>query len=295
MNSLHCDRNQCAREMNPGLTRRAMLLPLGAVALSGLAKSGNVEVGVCGSIDDFGKAVRRGFDYFEPPAAAIAALHDQEFADFRREVLASPLRCKSFNSLIRALQVVGPKADLEAVADYLESTLDRCRQLGASIAVWGSASSRNVPDDFLRDRASRQITTFLRRAGEIGKARNMIVAIEPLRKQESNIINSGAEALRLVHEVNHPHVKMIIDYYHLREEMEDPEIVRLAAKEIVHLHFANPNGRRWPRALNEDPEYARFFELLKRIDYHGRISIEGRGTFEEDASDSLAFFRQALS
>ena len=295
MNSLDCDRNQRAREMNPGLTRRAMLLPLGAVALSGLAKSGNVEVGVCGSIDDFGKAVRWGFDYFEPSAAAIAALHDQEFADFRREVLASPLRCKSFNSLIRTLQVVGPKADLEAVADYLNSTLDRCRQLGASIAVWGSASSRNVPEGFSRDRAWRQIVTFLRRAGEIARTKEIVVAIEPLRKQESNIINSGAEALRLVREVNHPHVKMIIDYYHLREEKEDPDIVRLAGREVVHLHFANPSGRSWPKALNEDSEYVRFFQLLKRIDYHGGISIEGRGTFDEDAAASLRFFRDALS
>ena len=282
-------------EMKPDITRRAMLLPLGAVALSGLAKSGNVEVGVCGAIDNFGKAARWGFDYFEPSAAAIAALHDREFADFRQEVLASPLRCKSFNSLIRTLQVVGPKADLEAVAYYLNSTLDRCRQLGASIAVWGSAGSRNVPEGFPRDRAWGQIVTFLRRAGEIARTKDIVVAIEPLRKQESNIINSGAEALRLVRKVNHPHVKMIIDYYHLREEKEDPNIVRLAGPEIVHLHFANPSGRRWPKALNEDSEYVRFFQLLKRIDYHGGISIEGRGTFDEDAAASLRFFRDALS
>ena len=286
--------------MNRSLSRRAVLLSSGAAALSvlaktGLAKTNGVEVGVCGSVDEFVKAEQWGFDYFEPSAAAIAALNDRDFAEFRQRVLKSRLRCHSFNSLIRTLHVVGPEANLEEVSSYLDSTLDRCRQLGAGIAVWGSASSRNVPEDFSRDQASQQITAFLRRAGEIAKARNMIVAIEPLRKQESNIINSGAEALRLVHEVNHPHVKMIIDYYHLREEMEDPEIVRLAGKEIVHLHFANPNGRRWPRALNEDPEYARFFELLKRIDYHGGISIEGRGTFDEDASASLAFFRQALT
>jgi len=284
-----------AAEMESGLSRRALLLPLGAAAVSLLAKSGNVEAGVCGSIDDFAKADRWGFDYFEPSAAAVAAMNDPEFADFRRQVLASRLRCKSFNSLIRTLQVVGPNGDLEAVTAYLNSTLDRCRQLGASVVVWGSASSRNVPEGFSRGRAWEQIRTFLRRAGEIARAKDIVIAIEPLRKQESNIINSGAEALKLVHEVNHPHVKMIIDYYHLREEQEDPEIVRQAGREIVHLHFANPSGRRWPKMLNEDPEYARFFELLKRIDYRGGISIEGRGTFEDDAAASLKFFREFLS
>jgi len=260
-----------------------------------LAKSGNVEVGVCGTLEDFAKADQWGFDYFEPSAAAIAALNYQDFEEFRRQVLASRLRCKSFNSLIRTLQVVGPKADLDAVTAYLNSTLDRCRRLGAAIVVWGSASSRNVPEGFPRDRAWKQITTFLRRAGEIAQAKDILVAIEPLRKQESNIINSGGEALQLLRDVNHPNVKMIIDYYHLREEQEDPEILRRAGHEIVHLHFANPSGRRWPKMLNEDPEYVRFFELLKWVDYRGGISIEGKGTFEDDAAASLKFFRQVLS
>jgi sugar phosphate isomerase/epimerase len=246
-------------------------------------------------VNDFAKAEKWGFDYYEPSAAAVAALSETDFADFRRRVLASRLRCRSFNSLIRTLQVVGPGANLDAVAAYLDSTLDRCRELGAGIAVWGSASSRNVPEGFSREQSWRQITTFLRRAGDIARTKGIVIAIEPLRKQESNIINSGAEALRLVYEVDHSNVKMIVDYYHLRQEMEDPEIVRQASGEIVHLHFANPNGRRWPKALNEDPEYRRFFELLKQTRYRGGISIEGNGTFDEDAAASQTFFRDALS
>src|SRR6516162_1189105 len=97
------------------LSRRAMLLSMGAAALPGTAKAGNVEVGVCGSIDDFTKADQMGFDYYEPSAAAIAALSDQAFADFRTRVLASRLRCPSFNSLIRTLQVVGTVGNPDAV------------------------------------------------------------------------------------------------------------------------------------------------------------------------------------
>ncbi len=277
------------------LSRRAVLLSLGAAALPAVAKTGGVEIGVCGSIDDFKKADQWGFDYFEPAAAAIAALNDQEFADLRRRVFASRLRCMSFNILIPTLQVVGPRANPEAVTAYLSCTLDRCRQLGARIMVWGSASSRNVPEGFSRDQAWRQITSFLRNAGNLARPMDLVVAIEPLRKQESNIINTGAEALRLVREVNHPNVKRILDYYHLRQEQEDPDIVRQASAQIVHLHFANPTGRRWPKTPDEDPVYARFFELLKRIDYRGGISIEGQGTFDEDAAASLAFFRKELS
>jgi len=276
------------------ISRRAALYSLGALASRALAKAAGVELGVCGSTDNFGEAEKWGFDYYEPGAAAIAAMSDAAFQAFRDRVMASKLRCRSFNSLIRTLKVVGPDINLDPVSAYLDSTLERCRQLGAQVAVWGSASSREVPPGFSRDQAWAQIKTFLTRAGEIAKAKQLVIGIEPLRKQESNIINTGAEALKLVHEVHHPHVKMIIDYYHLRVEQEDPEIVRTARAEIVHLHFANPAGRRWPRLESEDSEYPRFFGLVKEIGYRGGLSIEGNGSFESDADASLKFFHREL-
>ncbi|HME08180.1 MAG TPA: sugar phosphate isomerase/epimerase family protein [Bryobacteraceae bacterium] len=282
-------------------SRRTVLLSAGAATLSALAKTGaalaktrGIELGVCGAPDSFAKAEHYGFDYFEPGGAAIAAMTDSAFASFREQVLASRIRCRSFNSLIRTLRVVGDDANLDAVSAYLDSTLDRCRTLGARVAVWGSASSRQVPPGYSREVAWNQIKTFLARAGDIAKAKQMVIGIEPQRKQESNIINTGAEALRLVSEVNHPQVKMIIDYYHLRVEQEDPEIVLKARNEIVHLHFANPNGRLWPKLADEDAEYDRFFSILKQINYTGGLSIEGNGTFENDAAASLAFFRGEL-
>jgi D-psicose/D-tagatose/L-ribulose 3-epimerase len=99
----------------------------------------------------------------------------------------------------------------------------------------------------------------------------------------------------LVDEVKHPNVKMIIDYYHLRMENENPEILLRARGNVVHLHFANPNGRLWPKSPDEDPEYARFFQLVRQIDYAGGLSIEARGTFENDGARSMAFLRSKLS
>ena len=253
-----------------------------------------VEIGVCAGTEDLGKAERWGFDYLEPAAAAIAALSATEFERVRQQVLASRLRCRSFNSLIRTMQVVGPEANLDAVSIYLNAALDRCRQLGARVVVWGSASSRNIPAGHSREQAWQEIKRFLQRAGDIAKSHELVIGIEPLRKQESNIINAGAEALRLVDEVKHPNVKMIIDYYHLRMENEDPDILVRAREHVVHLHFANPNGRRWPKSVDDDPEYGRFFQLVKQIGYTGGLSIEARGTFEEDGATSLAFLRGEL-
>jgi D-psicose/D-tagatose/L-ribulose 3-epimerase len=278
-------------------SRRTFLQTLAAAlaASRALARVGSIEIGVCAGANDLEKAVRYGFDYLEPGAAAIEAMSEADFQVLKTRVLASPVRCECFNSMIRTLRVVGEDVRWDELTDFLERLFGRCRELGGSIVVWGSAGSRNVPAGFSRERAWDQIKQFLSRAGEMARAHQLTVAIEPLRHQESNIINTGAEALKLVREVNHPRVRMIIDYYHLREENEDPQIIWEARREIVHFHFANPNGRRWPRDPNEDPEYARFFELVKKIDFRGGISIEAAGTFEQDAAASLAFFREELA
>jgi sugar phosphate isomerase/epimerase len=245
-------------------------------------------------MDGFAKAEALGFDYFEPSVAALSVLSDQAFADVRKQVLASQIRCESCNNFIRTLKVVGTDVDPAALKMYMDRMLDRCRELGAQIVVWGSASSRNVPEGYSRETAWRQIKDFLQSAGELARSKGIVIAIEPLRRPDSNIINTGAEGLRLVHEVNHPNVKTMIDYYHMRSEKEDPKILVEAADQIVHLHFANPEGRRWPKNPDEDPEYGRFFAYLKQIDYKKGISIEGRGTLDADAAASLSFFRQEI-
>jgi D-psicose/D-tagatose/L-ribulose 3-epimerase len=279
------------------ISRRSFLGALVAAPfyLAAREAAGTVKVGVCSH--DAAGAAKYGFDYIEPAGAEIAGMSDEEFRDFSDDILATRIRCRAFNSLIRRpdLKVVGESVSLSALNDYLEPCLARCRQLGGSIVVWGSAGSRNVPEGFSRERARQQIADFLRMAGEVGRRNNMMIAIEPLRHQESNILNTGAEALKMVRAVKHPNVRMIIDYYHLREENEDPRILETARKEIVHLHFANPHGRLWPHDLSEDDHYRAFFHTLKKIDYSGGISVEGKGNFEADGAATSAFFRQALN
>ena len=278
------------------VTRRTFLAGMAAAALTRQAcgDASRIRVGVC--TRDVTSAAKYGFDYIEPAAAEIAALSEDEFRKYADTVLASTIRCYAFNSFIRRpdLKVVGDSVPMPALKQYLRTCLGRCHLLGAAIVVWGSAGSRNVPEGFERPRARRQIAEFLAVAGDIARSEDIVIAIEPLRQKESNILNTGAEALEMVRTVKHPNVKMIIDYYHLREENEDPKILEAAKKEIVHLHFANPHGRVWPHDLQEDKHYAAFFKYLKKTRYSGGISIEGQGSFENDGTASLEFFRHAV-
>jgi sugar phosphate isomerase/epimerase len=272
-------------------------------AVTSFAGFGKYIFGVAGPTSDFDNSVRYGFDYHEAHAWEVANMPEEEFQKFKNHVFDSPIHCRRFNVFTMPsagrnsppIHVVGPDVDMAAARGYVEESLPRCRQLGGEIVVWGSGRSRNVPEGFSRERAWAQIQDFLRMVDPIARSQNITIGIEPLRSAESNILNTGAETLKMVRELNLPNIKMIIDYYHLRLMNEDPEILWTARQEIVHIHFANPHGRLWPRDPAEDPEYAHFFGLLKKIDYTGGISIEGNGKYEESAAAALAFFRQELA
>ncbi len=281
------------------MTRKEFLMAAGGAGIAAPAAASveGIKIGVCALTEELDTVVRYGFDYVELAAADVAALTDADFRSFKTKLTASPIRGECCRSFIRRkdLRVVGDDVNRNALGAYLEHTMARCRELGASLIVWGSSGSRNVAPGYSREKAWNQIKEFLGLAGEIARRHDLIIAIEPLRHQESNIINTGAEALQLVHEVNHPAIKMMIDYYHMRVENEDPEIVWTAREEIVHFHFANPHDRLWPKSRAEDPVYGEFFKLVKKIRFQGRISIEGVGSLEQDAAAGLAFFHREIT
>ena len=77
-------------------------------------------------------------------------------------------------------------------------------------------------------------------------------------------------------------------------EKEDPEIILRAGSYIQHTHFANPVGRVYP--VEAEDGYIRFVNLLKRIGYEGRLSIEAYAKdFCQDAKQSLEMLRRLAS
>jgi sugar phosphate isomerase/epimerase len=289
------------------VSRRQFLGGLGvaASAIPALARFGNYEFGAVKNSVDFADAYRFGFDYHEPSVSEIAGMSEGEFSKFKEQVLASPIRCKRMNFFtappggfpnLPVMRVVGNDASMEALTNYVERSLERCRQLGCIIAVWGSEGSRSVPPGFSRERAWEQIKDFLRMTDPIAKAKGIVVAIEPIPgRDREGIISTGAQALKLVEEVNLPNIRMMIDYFQMHAANENADIVWTARERIVHFHFANAIKGGWPKDPSDDPEYGHFFSLVKKMQYRGGISIEARGTYAEDGAAALAFFRQMLA
>jgi sugar phosphate isomerase/epimerase len=268
----------------------------GALAVAGIAgQTRGVRVGFCTPLANIEAAKAAGFDYVELSTSEIAALSDDDFARAAARIRDNGLPVPAMNLFLpAALKVTGPAIDRDQQMTYVKRAFARQQQLGTTIVVFGSGGARRVPDGFSKDEGFQQLVEFGRRIAPEARARGITVAIEPLRPEETNIINSAAEGLALVNAIGDPNFQLMVDFYHLASVKEDPSIIARARDHIRHLHMANPQGRVFPRDASEY-DYTPFFAALRTIGYDGRISVEASAKdLKADAPPAIALLRKAF-
>ena len=282
--------------MKHGLATSVGVVLLGVLLLAQpAAQDRRVQVGVCTALKGIDAAKMAGFDYLELGTSEIAALSDADYESASAHIRQLGLPVPVTNLFLPAtLKVTGPDIDREEQIRYVRKAFERLSRLGTGIVVFGSGGARRAPEGFAKDDAFKQLVEFGRRAAVEARTHNITIAVEPLRQQETNIINSAAEGLELVNAVDHPNFQLMIDFYHLASEREDPAIVLRAREHLRHLHMANPQGRVFPLTWDEY-DYAPFFANLRTIGYDRRISIEATATdLALEAPRAIALLRQAF-
>ena len=264
-------------------------------AVAGSAQIHRVQIGYCTRLANLEAAKAAGFDYVELATSEIAALSDAEFEQAAARIRQAGLPVPAMNLFLPAtLKVTGSDIDRDQQMAYVRKAFARLEQIGTTIVVFGSGGARQVPAGFSKDEALRQLVEFGRRIAPEARARGITIAVEPLRPEETNIINSAAEGLALVEAIGDPNFQLMVDFYHLASVKEDPSIVVRARDHLRHLHMANPDGRVFPRAAGEY-DYAPFFAALRTIGYDRRISVEASTKdFTGDAPQAITFLRRAL-
>jgi len=254
-----------------------------------------VQVGVCIDPDRLEAAQAAGFDYVELGVTRVAGLTDVAFRELISRVGQLRIPVAAANTFLPGnLKIVGPSIDRERQMEYVAKALSRMKQLGVSLIVLGSGGARRVPEGFSHEEALAQMADFCRRIAPLAGDAGITIAIEPLRHQETNLINTTRQGLDFVKAVDSPQIRLLVDYYHLAEEGESPQILIEAGGTIVHTHIANPKGRVYPLSPDES-DYAGFFECLCRIGYAGRISIEASTPdFSAQAPRSIETIRSGL-
>ncbi|ETA80660.1 sugar phosphate isomerase/epimerase family protein [Youngiibacter fragilis] len=257
-----------------------------------------VSTGTDGTgIENIEKLKEAGFDYVELPLAELTRLTDTEREDVVGRLNSSGMSCEVCNNMFpKTFRLTGPDVRIDEVLAYAEKALHIAGSIGAKSVVFGSGPAKMVPEGFPLDEGYRQVVDLLKLVDPIAGRNGITIAIEPLRKAECNLINTFEEGVRLAEDVGGENIKVLVDYYHLTVEDESPEKVRKYGKgSLVHVHMANPDGRVFPKAMDES-DYRPFFNALGEIGYKGRVSCEAYSeNFSEDAPSTLRFFRDNMT
>jgi D-psicose/D-tagatose/L-ribulose 3-epimerase len=269
---------------------------LACLALAALPQSrSKVRIGYCGRLKDIDAVKAAGFDYMEVRTSEVAALSDADYERAAAKFKQVALPVLSANLFLPAdIKVTGPNIDKERQMEYVRRALDRVSRLGVRLVVFGSGGARQVPEGFSKQEAFQQLVDFGKRVAPEARSRNITIAIEPLRQQESNIINNTTEALAWVNAVNDPNIQLMIDFYHFQVEKEDPSDILKVQDHLRHLHMANPDGRVMPLKW-EEYNYAPFFAVLRQIHYDRLISLEASTKdLPVEGPQSIAVLRRAF-
>lgn len=148
------------------------------------------------------------------------------------------------------------------------------KQIGAdsaSIVFVPSAVSKLSSDQSFEE-DWRLAVEVLGEIGDIAAQNNVYICIEPLNRWETYFINTVEEAVNLVKEVDHDHVKVMIDLVHMNieENKFEPEILN-AGNLIYHVH-CNENNRGAPGSGHVP--FKEVFSALKEIGYQRWLVIQ---------------------
>jgi sugar phosphate isomerase/epimerase len=256
-----------------------------------------MSIGMCLGHDQVA-GLAPGYDYLEMTVSgALSPLEDDAaFAPKLAALQAMPgPPIRAFNVFLPgSLRVTGPEVDWPALSTYVGRAVDRAFALGGEIIVFGSGGARRIPDGFSRGKAWEQLVRFCSLCAQHLAGSGITLAIEPLNRNESNVINSYLEGVRLARDVNRPEVRVLADIYHFEMDGEPLEDIIHGADWLAHVHLAD-TGRLHPGS-GEYP-LARWFDILKFVGYQGMASVECRwgDDYAAQTAESLAFLRPLVS
>ena len=181
----------------------------------------------------------------------------------------------------------------ELTAAYLIELVRCCADLGGKVMVFGSPKQRSILPGMSAEQAREHAIVAFERVLPVAAESDVTICLEPLTPDETNFLNTAAEAVELIDAIGHPNLRLHLDAKAMCSETEPiPTIIRAHASRLRHFHANDPN-RRGPGF--GDLDFAPIMATLKEVGYDGYVSVEVFD-FSPDpetiASKSLEYLKQ---
>lgn len=225
------------------------------------------------SISLFPKFKKWGFDGVE---IAIEDVSHVTPSLIKRALDDNGLKCSSSCAALgEGRDLRGSLKDQNAALDYLKGMLDMMPELGAPVLIGplyscvGRAGYVEQEDRKVQwDTVAGHFRTLSDRAEKLG----VKMAIEPLNRYETDFINTGDQALKMIEDVGSDALTVLLDSYHMNIEEKDPaKTIIKAGSKLGHFHACG-SDRGTPG--NDQINWNNISAALNQINYSGSVVIE---------------------
>jgi len=168
----------------------------------------------------------------------------------------------------------GEASVLQRTQEVLCSLVELCAELGGEVLVHGSPKQRMLPEGENPGAVRARVVELFRKVAEGAEACGVTYCIEPLGCQETDFINTLAEAVGLAQEVGSPAFKTMLDTKAAAAEGADPvELWERWSPSgwIAHVHLNDRNLRAPGQGQDR---FSPLLRALKEANYQGWASVE---------------------
>jgi len=193
--------------------------------------------------------------------------------------------------------LTNPNREIEQrTFDYARHLAELCGAMGGKIMVWGSPQQRTLEAGWNRPDAEVRFIDFFKRLSPHLANAGVTIAFEFLGSLETNFINTAAETIALLEQIDSPNVRLNLDVKAMAADNKSiPQIVRASLPWTAHFHANDPNLR--GPGMGEVDFQAVADELIKG-GYNGWVSVEVFDTSvgpDFMAAESMKQLKKALN
>ncbi|MGC2659033.1 MAG: sugar phosphate isomerase/epimerase family protein [Bryobacteraceae bacterium] len=176
------------------------------------------------------------------------------------------------------LHVTTPDIDLRRRSwEHVHHLIDLCSDIACDpdnggVLVFGSPKQRSTVDGMSRKEAMDVFTNELAHLAPHAEDRRVKILVEALPKNQSDVVNSLAEAVAIVRQIGSPAIKTMFDTHNAVDETDPhPALIRKYFPYIAHVHVNETDGREPGMG---DYDFGAILSTLSELNYSGWISLE---------------------
>lgn len=238
----------------------------------------------------FPKIKRMGFDFVEIPIEDPALIDGAKVRKALAEHGLTPVSCGAWGPS-RDLTSDDPKPR-ENSFEYIKRSFDLTNELGGKFLAGPMYSAvgkaRLVPPPQRKIEWQRAVEN-VRKVAEMAAAQNLKLAIEPLNRFETDLVNTAEDVMRLIKDINHPAAEVMLDSFHMTIEERDLEqAIKSVGKKLLHVQVSE-NYRGTPGT--GQTRWDSFKRGLDAVGYQGGVAIESFTPEIKELAGAVCFWR----